>query len=66
MPPRAIVVCEDETFHPQGMCLVAIDAESGMILLESYAERRVGETWTARLEDALADLPVRVIAVVGD
>lgn len=66
MPPRTIVVCEDETFHPQGMCLVAIDAESGMILLERYAERRDGETWTALLKESLAGLPVRVIAVVGD
>jgi hypothetical protein len=66
MRPKTIVVCEDETFHPHGMCLVAIDAESGMILLEVYSERRDGDTWTTLLAEALADLPVRVVQVVGD
>jgi len=66
MRPLTIVVCEDETFHPHEMCLVAIEPESGMILLECYCERRDGETWTARLAEALDGLPVRVVMVVGD
>jgi hypothetical protein len=65
MPPRQIVVCEDETFHPE-ICLVAIDAASGLILVEQYAERRDGDSWTRALEEALAGLPVEVVRVVGD
>jgi hypothetical protein len=65
MPPRRIVVCEDETFHPK-ICLVAIDAESGLILVEEYSERRDGATWTRALAEALAGLPVEVVRVVGD
>jgi hypothetical protein len=65
MPPRRIVVCEDETFHP-AICLVAIDAESGLILVECYSERRDGATWTQALAEALAGLPVEVVRVVGD
>jgi len=65
MTPRLIVVCEDETFHPE-TCLVAIDAESGLILLECYREHRDGATWTAALSEALAGLPVQVVRVVGD
>ena len=65
MKPRLIVVCEDETFHP-ATCLVAIDAESGMILLECYSEKRDGATWTQALAEALAGLPVEVVRVVGD
>jgi len=65
MAPRRIVVCEDETFHP-ATCLVAIDAESGLILVECYRERRDGATWTAALSEALAGLPVEVVRVVGD
>lgn len=65
MVPRNIVVCEDETFHPE-TCLVAIDAASGLIVLEHYSERRDGVTWTKALAGALAGLPVTVVQVVGD
>lgn len=65
MAPMTIVVCEDETFHPE-TCLVAIDAASGLILVEQYSDRRDGATWTKALADALAGLPVSVVQVVGD
>jgi hypothetical protein len=65
MAPRTIVVCEDETFHP-AICLVAIDAESGLILVECYSERRDAASWTAALDAALDGLPVKVVRVVGD
>ncbi len=65
MSPKTIVVCEDETFHPE-TCLVAIDADSGLILVEQYSDRRDGATWTKALADALAGLPVTVVQVVGD
>jgi hypothetical protein len=48
------------------MCLVAIEAASDMILLETYSEKRDGATWTQQVDDALAGLPVRVVEVVAD
>lgn len=53
MPARAVTVCEDETFHP-GICLVAIEPVSNLIVLEQYAADRTAATWTAALEDASA------------
>ena len=49
MPPKAVTVCEDETFHP-APCLVAIEPVSNFILLEGYVERRDAKTWSAELE----------------
>lgn len=43
MPPKAITLVEDETFHPQ-ICLVAIEAVSNFIILELYVESRDGDT----------------------
>ena len=65
MAAKTIVVCEDETFHPE-TCLVAIDADSGLILVEQYSDRRDGATWTKALADALAGLPATGVQVVGD
>jgi len=65
MAPRDLVVCEDETFHPE-TCLVAIDAASGLILVEQYSPQRDGATWTKTLAHAIAGLPVSVVQVVGD
>ncbi len=65
MGPRSIVVAEDETFHP-AICLVAMDAESGLILVEKYSERRDAATWGQALDEALDGLPVSVTQVVGD
>ena len=65
MTPKLITVCEDETFHP-AVCLVAIEPVSGFILLETYAQKRDEETWTAALKSALGDMPVRVIQSTSD
>ncbi|WP_300988978.1 hypothetical protein [Thiocapsa sp.] len=43
MPVRQVTVCEDETFHP-GICLVAIEPESNLIVLEQYAADRTAAT----------------------
>ena len=40
MGARAIDLCEDETFHRQRNCLVAIEPVSNFILLESYQKHR--------------------------
>ena len=59
MPPRAVTVCEDETFHPD-VCLVAIEPVSNFILLEQYAPDRTAGTWTQTLSTAVDGLPVTV------
>jgi hypothetical protein len=43
MPPRAVTVCEDETFHPD-VCLVAIEPVSNFIVLGQYAPDRTAAT----------------------
>jgi hypothetical protein len=65
MPPRAVTVCEDETFHPD-VCLVAIEPVSNFILVEQYAPDRTAATWTQALETALDGLPVTVIQGTSD
>ncbi|WP_295458435.1 DUF6399 domain-containing protein [uncultured Thiodictyon sp.] len=65
MPPQAVALCEDETFHPE-ICLVAIEPVSNFILLEQYALDRTAATWTQALETALAGLPVTVSQVTSD
>ena len=65
MASKRITVCEDETFHPE-TCLVAIEPVSNFILLEAYAEGRDAATWTAALNEALLELPVRVIQSTSD
>ena len=63
--PKAITICEDETFHPE-ICLVAIEPVSNFILLEEYAADRKAQTWTAALKESLRDLPVEVIQATSD
>ncbi len=65
MPPRAVTVCEDETFHPD-ICLVAIEPVSNFILLEQYAPDRTAATWTQALETAVEGLSVTVIQGTSD
>lgn len=65
MPARQITVCEDETFHPQ-VCLVAIEPVSNYILLEDYADNRQAKSWTAAMEKATDDLPIKIVQVTGD
>ncbi len=65
MGPRSIVVAEDETFHP-AIRLVAMDAESGLILVEKYSESRDAATGGQALDEVLDGLPVSVTQVVGD
>jgi len=66
MPSREVTVCEDETFLSAGICLVAIEAVSGFILLERYAEKRDAETWNRELTGATDGLPVRVVQSAAD
>ena len=65
MPPKTIVVCEDETFHPE-TCLVAIEPVSDFILVEQYAESRSAAEWTAALAQATAGLAVKIVQSTSD
>jgi uncharacterized protein DUF6399 len=64
--PRGIIAALDEHFHGPDPCLVAIEPCSDFILLECYARRRDGDTWTAKLLCAVADLPVHILLAVSD
>ena len=63
--PKAITICEDETFHPE-ICLVAIEPVSNFIVLEEYAADRKAQTWTAALQESLVGLRVEVIQATSD
>jgi hypothetical protein len=65
MPDRDITLLEDETFHPK-ICLVAMDAVSGFILVEEYAEQRDTATWKAAVAHKLEGLRARVVQVTSD
>jgi hypothetical protein len=65
MTPRAITLCEDETFHPQ-ICLVAMEPVSNFILVEQYQPHRDAQTWQQCTGAKLATLPVTVCQVTGD
>jgi transposase-like protein len=62
---KRVTIFEDETFHPQ-ICLVAIEAASGFIFLEAYAEARDSETWKKMLKKALGNLPIEIVQVTSD
>ncbi len=65
MKAKRITLIEDETFHPQ-ICLVAMEAASGFIFLEIYAENRDAATWAKELKKALGDLPITIVQVTSD
>ncbi len=65
MPRKKLWLCEDETFFPR-MLLVAIDALSGFLLVERFAERRDGASWDQAVADGLRGLPVEVVGVTSD
>jgi len=65
MRPKAITVCEDETFHPE-TCLVAIEPVSDFILVEQYAESRSAQAWTDTMQHATAGLAVNIVQSTSD
>ena len=65
MKTKRVTIFEDETFHPQ-ICLVAMDAASGFIFLEAYADARDSITWKKKLKEALGDLPIEIVQVTSD
>ena len=65
MPPRAISLCADETFH-DGMLLVAQEPSSGFLVVEKRSERRDAQTWDHAVREGIAGLPVTVEQVTSD
>lgn len=65
MPAKKLWLCEDETYFPR-MVLVALDALSGFLLVEQFADKRNAETWSQVVEKALGNLPVEVLGVTSD
>lgn len=65
MEPKKITVCKDETFHP-AVCLVAMEPDSGFILVEEYSEKRDAAAWGAAMSRGLSNLPVQVIQSTSD
>lgn len=66
MTPRTITLTADENFHSPPPCLVAIEPVSNFLVVESYRERRDGDTWTAAIREGLRDLPVTVVLLNSD
>jgi hypothetical protein len=66
MAARDIALVADEHFHAGQPCLVAIEPASNFILVERYADRRDGATWTAAVAGALDGLPLTVALLTSD
>lgn len=66
MPAKNITLCEDENFHGQQPCLVAIEPLSNFLVLEGYQPQRDADTWNKAVAMALEGLPVTVIQVTSD
>jgi hypothetical protein len=66
MTAKDITLCEDENFHGDQPCLVAIEPLSNFLVLEAYRPRRDADTWNEAVATALTGLPVRVIQVTSD
>jgi len=65
MAPKELLVALDENFH-QGLMLVAMDAVSNFILVETFADKRDAESWAGVLRASVANWPVRIVSLLGD
>lgn len=65
MAPKELLVALDENFH-QGLMLVAMDAVSNFILVETFADKRDAESWASVLRASVASWPVRIVGLLGD
>jgi hypothetical protein len=66
MAKKKITLCEDENFHQDLPCLVAIEPWSNFILVEARCERRDAATWDGAVARATCGLPVEVVQVTSD
>jgi hypothetical protein len=65
MKPKDLLVALDENFH-QGLMLVAMDAVSNFILVETFADKRDAESWASVLRASVGSWPVRIVGLLGD
>ncbi len=65
MPEKDITVCQDETFTG-GLCLVAIEPESGFIFLEKTVANRTSETWSTQMKEAMQGMKAKIIQSTSD
>jgi hypothetical protein len=66
MPAKRAALCLDENFHGQRICLVALEAVSNFILLETYASQRDSATWVPLIRKAVEGLPLSVVLTTSD
>jgi hypothetical protein len=66
MPRMSITAVPDENFHGRRTCLVAIEPVSNFILVEQYAPRRDGDTWTAAIKQGTKDWPIDIVQLTSD
>ncbi len=66
MPLRRITIALDEVFFGHLPWLVALEAASGWLLVETQEKKRDEATWTAAMAHSLAGLNVEVVQGVGD
>jgi hypothetical protein len=66
MLAQPITLCCDEHFHSSLPCLVAVEPVSNFLVVETYRERRDGQTWKEALDEGLRGLPVQVIQITSD
>jgi len=66
MPPKTITLAADENFHGPKPCLVAIEPVSNFLVVESYRDRRDGDTWTEAIQVRLKGLPLRLVLLTSD
>lgn len=66
MTPKTITRCEDENFHGDQPCLVAIEPVSNFRVLETCQPQRDADTWNTVVHTALQGLPVTVVQVTSD
>ena len=66
MTPKSVTLCEDENFHGEQPCLVAIEPVSNFLVVETCQPQRDADTWNAVVHTALEGLPVTVVQVTSD
>lgn len=65
MVGKVLSLALDETFFPE-TCLVAMDPDSGLILVEKFVEQRDTPTWRHAVQRGLRGLPVEVVQSPSD
>ncbi|MCP3850566.1 MAG: hypothetical protein GY694_10060 [Gammaproteobacteria bacterium] len=65
MAVKWIIICQDETFHPE-ICLVVMEPGSCFIFAEQYSDDRKSDTWVKVVKESTKDLPIKIIQCTTD